>query len=188
MMNIDSLYRKENGRVLIEIKLSSILQLFNTFDPSPFFVRELDYEATQYIVDAVKDFPFKTQFGIIVYLPVEVLGTKEAQKIPKAISNHFRYMVMIQEREFRQKWIYGKFTILVGLSFLTIAMIASWTVAETFSNSPIARLVATTLEVAGWVAMWEPITIHLYQLWPIVKQKKIYEKISRMEIDVRPYS
>jgi hypothetical protein len=97
-------------------------------------------------------------------------------------------MVMIQEREFRQKWIYGKFTILVGLSFLTIAMIASWTVAETFSNSPIARLVATTLEVAGWVAMWEPITIHLYQLWPIVKQKKIYEKISRMEIDVRPYS
>jgi len=36
MAEFESLYRKESGRILIEIKLSSIPQLFNSFDPAPF--------------------------------------------------------------------------------------------------------------------------------------------------------
>jgi hypothetical protein len=187
MTGIDSLYRKEDGRVLIEIKLSSVAQLFNTFDPAPFYARELDREATRYIVDTVNDFPSSTEFRIVVYLPAEALGTKEAAKIPHAIVNHFRYMVLVKEREFRQRWSYGKYTLVIGLAFLAIAMIASRIVADTFPDSPVAQLGATALEVAGWVAMWEPVTVHLYQLWPLISQKKVYEKISGMEIDLCPY-
>jgi len=187
MTSIDSLYRKEDGRVLIEIKLSSVAQLFNTFDPAPFYARELDREAARYIVDTVNDFPSNTEFRIVVYLPAEALGTKEAEKIPHAIVNHFRYMVLVQEREFRQRWSYGKYTLVIGLAFLAIAEIASRIVAETFPDSPVAQLGATALEVAGWVAMWEPVTVLLYQLWPIIAQKKVYEKISGMEIDLCPY-
>jgi hypothetical protein len=187
MTSIDSLYRKEDGHILIEIKLSSVLHLFNSFDPAPFYTKELDRDASDYIVDVVRDFPQKTQFRIVVYLPASILCTQEAQKIPEAIRNHFKYMVLVQDRKFRERSIYGKFTLVVGLSFLAIAMIASQAVAETFSNFPLVRLIAYALEVAGWVAMWEPVTVHLYQLWPIVKQKKIYEKISQMDIDVRPY-
>jgi len=187
MTGIESLYRKEDGKILIEIKLSSVAQLFNTFDPAPFYVRALDHEAADYIVDTVKDFPRKTEFRIVVYLPSDLLGTPAAQKIPHAIVNHFRYMKMVQDRKFRQLSVYGKFTIIVGFTFLAIAMIASRIVAETFTNSPIAQLIATALNVAGWVAMWEPVTVHLYELWPIVQQKRVYERISTMEIDICPY-
>ncbi|PKL57680.1 MAG: hypothetical protein CVV34_06260 [Methanomicrobiales archaeon HGW-Methanomicrobiales-5] len=188
MTSLDSIYRKEHGQVLVEIKVSSPVQLFNTFDPAPFYERELNPDAVQYIVDAVRDFSLKTPIRLIVYLPADIAGTLDAQKIPEAISNHFRYLVMVQERKFRQKWIYGKFTILVGISFLIIAMSAGRIITASFQDSTFAQLIATTLDVAGWVAMWEPITVHLYQLWPIVKHKKIFEKISRMEIEVRPYS
>jgi len=187
MTSIDSLYRKEDGYILIEIKLPSVLHLFNSFDPAPFYTKELDRDASDYIVGIVRDFPLKTQFRIIVYLPADALGTQEAQKIPEAIRNHFKYMVLVQGQKLRERCIYGKFTLLVGLSFLAIAMIASQAVAETFSNYPLARLFAIALEVAGWVAMWEPVTVHLYQLWPIIKERKIYEKISRLEVEVRPY-
>ncbi len=40
MVDIESLYRKEDGKILIEIKLSSVLQLFNSFDPAPFHEKE----------------------------------------------------------------------------------------------------------------------------------------------------
>jgi len=185
MKNIESLYKKEDGKVLIEIKLSSIIQLYNSFDPAPFYEKELDREAEQYIVDIVRDFPKKTEFRIVIYLPGGNSCCEEAQKIPESIRNHFMYLVLMQERKFREMWVYGKFTILVGLSFLAVAMIASQVVADSFSNSRPAQLIATALEIAGWVAMWEPVTVHLYQLWPIVKLRKIYEKISRMDIDVR---
>jgi len=187
MTRIDSLYRKEDGNILIEIKLPSVLHLFNSFDPAPFYTKELDRDASDYIVGEVRDFPLKTQFRIVVYLPADILGTREAQKIPDAIRNHFKYMALVEGRNLRERCIYGKFTLVVGLLFLAIAMIASQAVADTFSNYPLARLFSYALEVAGWVAMWEPVTVHLYQLWPIIKQKKIYEKISRMEVDVRPY-
>jgi hypothetical protein len=34
--------------------------------------------------------------------------------------------------------------------------------------------------------MWEPITVLLYELRPIIQQKKTYEKISMMEIEILP--
>ena len=49
-----------------------------------------------------------------------------------------------------------------------------------------AQLFADALLIIGWVAMWEPITVLLYELWPIIRMKEVYQKISRMEIDVLP--
>ena len=59
MADIESLYRKEGDRVLIEITLSSVIQLYNSFDPAPFHEKELDSEAEQYIVNIVRGFPKK---------------------------------------------------------------------------------------------------------------------------------
>src|SRR5208282_3523896 len=55
--SIESMYRRKDGRVLIEIKLTSVNQLFNSFDPAPFYEKELDDDAEDYIVDTVQDFP-----------------------------------------------------------------------------------------------------------------------------------
>lgn len=185
MMTIDSLYREEDGHILIEMNLSSVIQLFNTFDPAPFHEKELDSNAENYIVDAVRDFPGKTPFRIVFYLPDKIFDTKEAMEIPKAIRAHFEYKTLMQRRKFRERYVYGQFTLIVGISFLAIATIASFAIDAYYGIYPAAHLIATILEVTGWVAMWEPVTVFLYQLWPVVKQRKIYEKISRMEIDIR---
>jgi hypothetical protein len=187
MTGIESLYNREDGRVLIEIKLSSIIQLYNSFDPAPFHEKELDDGAEQYIVDIVQDFPKNTEFKIIVYLPGGISCCDEALKIPAALRNHFSYLAQMQERKFRERLNYGKYSILIGLSFLAVAMVASQAVEASLSAYPLAHLAAIALEVAGWVAMWEPVTVFLYQLWPILVQKNLYEKISRMETEIRPY-
>jgi hypothetical protein len=57
------------------------------------------------------------------------------------------YLVLMQKRKFREMWVYGKFAILVGLSFLAVAMIASQVVADSFSDSRPAQLIATALEI-----------------------------------------
>ncbi|NMB78200.1 MAG: hypothetical protein GYA23_03815 [Methanomicrobiales archaeon] len=186
MYSIDSVYRKENGRILIELTLSSVDQLFHSFDPSPFHKKELDPEAERYIVDIVDDFSRETEFHIIIYLPEDIRNSAQAQKIPEAIRNHFQYRALMQNQLYKERSRYGKFTIIVGLVFLAIATLASHAVADHFPDSLPALLVAKALEVAGWVAMWEPVTVHLYQLWPIIKQRRIYEKIAGMEIDVLP--
>lgn len=183
--DIESMYRQKDGRVLIEIKLSSVIQLFNSFDPAPFYEKELDTEAESYIVDTVQDFPANTKFMIHIYLPATLAGTDEAKKIIPAIHNHFRYRMLVTERKFRAKFRFGRFSLIVGLSFLAIALIASQLVA-TLNNSFAAQLLSYALQIIGWVAMWQPITTLLYELWPILRRKRIYERISTMEIEILP--
>jgi hypothetical protein len=183
MADIESLYKKENGRIVIEIILSSVAQLFNSFDPAPFHEKELDSAAEHYIIDMVKDFPPKTSFKLNIYLPPDIATTDRAKKIPTAIHNHFQYKTLVAERKFRSHFRYGRTTLLIGLTFLTIALIARQIVSS-LDNHLLALIIADALLIIGWVAMWEPITVLLYQLWPIVQLKKTYEKISTMEIDI----
>ena len=186
MADIESLYKKENGLILIEIKLSSVMQLFNSFDPAPFHEKELDSAAEHYIVDTVMDFPAKTEFKIVIYLPADIAGTERALKIPQAIHNHFEYKAMVQDRRFRARFRHGRTTLLIGLSFLAIALIARQLVSATLSNHIIGQIVADALLIIGWAAMWEPVTVLLYELWPMIQIKKTYQKISRMAIDILP--
>ena len=165
MGDIESLYKKENGRILIEIKLSSVAQLFNSFDPAPFHEKELDSAAEHYIVDMVKDFPPKTPFKMNIYLPPDIATTERAMKIPPAIHNHFQYKMLVAERKFRSHFRYGRSTFLIGLTFLTIALIARQLVSS-LNNHLLAQIFADALLIIGWVAMWEPITVLLYELWP----------------------
>jgi len=183
MADIESLYRKEHGRILIEIKLSSVMQLFNSFDPAPFHEKELDSAAEHYIVDMVKDFPPKTRFKMIIYLPPDIATSERAMKIPPAIQNHFQYKMLVSERKFRSHFRHGRSTLLIGLTFLTIALLARQLVSS-LDNHIIAQLFADALLIIGWAAMWEPITVLLYELWPIIQMKKTYEKISTMETDI----
>ena len=185
MADIESRYKKVGGRILIEIKLSSIIQLFNSFDPAPFHEKEIDSAAEHYIVDTVDDFPHKTQFRIVIYLPPDLAASDAAKKISPAIQNHFQYKTLVAERAFRSRLKYGRFTLVLGVSFLFFSLLVSQYIMN-ISSSFASQLVADALLIAGWVAMWEPVTVLLYELYPLVQKKKTYQKISTMEIEILP--
>jgi hypothetical protein len=187
MAEIESLYRKVDGKVLIEIDLSSVKQIFNTFDHAPFHEKELDANAEHYIVDIVDDFPLKTPFLLNIYMHGESAFDYDAKTLPQAIRSHFRYRMLEQDQIFRARFRYGRGALLIGLVFVAIAMILRQLVSTILGSSHlVSQIIADSLLIIGWAAMWEPVTVLLYELWPIIKKKKIYEKISHMEIVVIP--
>ncbi len=183
--DIESMYHKQDGRVLIEIKLISVSQLFNSFDPAPFYEKEIDTAAEHYIVDTVRDFPAKTEFKILIFLPPALVASEEARKIAPAIHNHFQYKMLVADRRFRARFRFGRWSLIIGLTSLAIALVTRQIVA-TMYNTFFGQLLSDALLIVGWAAMWEPITVLLYELWPIIQTKRIYEKISRMEIEILP--
>lgn len=183
---MESIYKKVDGKVLIEIKLSSVVQLFNTFDPAPFHEKELDSNAEHYIIDIVNDFPAKTQFRMLIHIPQELIETERAKQIVPAIHNHFAYKMLVAERKFRARFRFGRNSMIIGLSFLSIALVVRQLLISTITNNLLAALLTDALLIIGWAAMWEPVTVLLYELWPIIQKKKTYERISKMEIEVLP--
>ena len=141
--------------------------------------------AQRNVCAALADATFRAMQQAVIYLPPELVTGEAAKKIRPAIQNHFHYKTLVAERKFRSRAKYGRFTLLVGLSFLFISlMIGQYVLSVT--TSIVTQVIATALMVTGWAAMWEPVTVLLYELRPLVLMKKTYQKISTMDIDLLP--
>jgi hypothetical protein len=74
--------------------------------------------------------------------------------------------------------------LLIGGLFLAACLFASQVLfgqaAGTFLS--VAR---ESLTIAGWVAMWRPMEIFLYEWWPLRRRWRVYEKMSHMKVEVR---
>jgi hypothetical protein len=74
----------------------------------------------------------------------------------------------------------------IGLTVLSFSVITSQTVVS-LAPGPIGRVVEESLLIFGWVANWRPIEIFLYDWWPIVRRRNLYQRLSAAHVKLRPY-
>ena len=46
-------------------------------------------------------------------------------------------------------------------------------------------VVRESLSIGGWVAMWRPMEIFLYDWWPIRAEARLYGRLSAMPVRIR---
>jgi hypothetical protein len=54
-------------------------------------------------------------------------------------------------------------------------------------SDPIGRVIEESLLIFGWVANWRPIEVFLYDWWPIVRRRNLYQRLSAAHVKLRPY-
>ena len=184
-MDSQDLYTKENGKIILEVRLSSPDQIFNPYSPVPFIGHELNSATEDYIVETVRDFPDTAAFRIVLCVPAAIAGSPACQALPGAIRDHFRYRMLSLDRRYRQ-WIrFGTKSFVIALVVLALATYVSHAILE-FSETMPAQMVSDGATVVGWVALWAPATVLLLELWPVRETKRLYERIVSMEIVVVP--
>jgi hypothetical protein len=152
-------------------------------DPSPFHEKDLDHDAEEFIVSWAQEFPRKDPIGLRVH--VNELPQAEAQEVVEAaIHNYFAYRAKISRLEFHQLLKRGRTSLLIGLLFLGGCLLASELLFRQ-ELSTLSILFRESLTIAGWVAMWQPMQIFLYDWWPLRRKRRLYEKLSRMHVEVR---
>ena len=182
MRKIEAIFRKEDDYFIVETRLNDLDQFFNTFDPSPFHDKDIDDDAERYIVESVRTFPIKTKMKLVFYLAKE--HQLEASKIlPYAIENYFDFKATMVSRELSSTLYEGRAAFLIGLIFLGTC-IGLRTALNFLSTSTLGSILLEGLSITGWVAMWRPIQILLYDWWSLYRRKRIYEKIRDMEINI----
>lgn len=152
-------------------------------DPSPFHEKDLDHDAEEFIVSWAQEFPRKDPIGLRVH--VNELPQAEAQEVVEAaIHNYFAYRAKISRLEFHQLLKRGRTSLLIGLLFLGGCLLTSELLLRQ-ELSTLSILFRESLTIAGWVAMWRPMQIFLYDWWPLRRKRRLYEKLSRMHVEVR---
>jgi len=177
--------RSPDGVATIEIRLSRPQQLFNSLDPSPFHERDLDQDAEEYLVDSADEFPLKKPLTLIIHLPADQLQAGDAPDLAQAIHNYFAYRLDVTERRLRFYFRDGRMTLLVGLMFLFVC-IAVRQLLLAVGGGLAASIADEGLYIVGWVVMWRPLEVFLYDWRPIRHRTRLYAKLARIPVIVRP--
>ena len=168
----------------IEIRLSTLQQLFNSLDPSPFHERDLDQDAEDYIVDSTDEIPLQKPVTLIIHLPPDQIPGDRFD-LARAIHNYFAYRLAESRRRLRFFFRDGRISLVVGVAFL-FACIALRQLAFALGPGTGSEIVAEGLLITGWVAMWRPLEIFLYDWRPLRRRCRLLAKLCEIPVVVSP--
>jgi hypothetical protein len=176
-------YRREGDSYLIEIKLRDLRQLFNTLDPAPFHEKDLDPVAEEYLVSAVREVGANST-KLVFYVPEDSDGNEVAALAP-AIRHYFIYRARHTGEQLRLLLKRGLISFVIGCVFL-FACLSLRQLIGTLSGSASNAILSEGLLILGWVAMWRPVEIFLYDWWPELGKRRVFARIGGMSIEARP--
>ena len=167
----------------IELRLRELGQLFNSMDPTPFHHKDLDPDAEQFIESWALEFPSDSRYHITIHLERMPAEGDPTALVEEAIHNFFDYKAEIVRRELVLLLQQGRVSLLIGLSFLVACLFAA-DATVTLGSGTFFTILRESLTIGGWVAMWRPLEIFLYDWWPLVRKRRVYKSISRALIHV----
>lgn len=168
----------------IEIRIAEVPQLFNSMDPTPFHHRDLDIDAERFLESWALEFPQDSHFRIIVHIE-QMTPEDPTELVERAIQNHFEYKAILARRNLNLLLVEGRTSMLIGLGFLGLCLLGA-DLLSVFSNNTFLKILKESLLIGGWVAMWRPMQMVLYDWWPIVRRIKIYQNLSHAIVQVKP--
>jgi hypothetical protein len=186
MAEVASWYNREGEFSLIEIRLSAVQQLFNSFDPSPFHEKDLDADAEEYIVDAVREFPLNAPLKLVFHLPPDQAAAPAVATLAESIHNYFEYRRDTTARDLRFLLHDGRRALATGLAFLSACLVVRELLF--MGAGTVAEIIGESLLIGGWVAMWKPMEIFLYEWWPVRRMRQVYAKLAAIQVECRPAS
>ena len=80
---------------------------------------------------------------------------------------------------------FGRRSLLIGLAVLTGAIALAHLIAVSSKDSGIAEIIRESLTIGGWVSMWRPLEVFLYDWWPILNEAKLSDRLATMPVRIR---
>lgn len=171
-------YRHENGHWLIELRPGELRGLFHRLDPAPFREKDLDPAVEQYVIEGFRDLGPERKPRIVIHLADTEAGSSDAQSLPIALRRYFDYRAGQAALELRVLIRRGLASLAIGLGFLFTCL---WLRRLVQDN----EMLSEGLQIIGWVALWRPVQIFLYDWWPIYRRQRRYRQIAQLPVEVR---
>lgn len=173
-------YRKENDKYIVELAVPDYNHLFDGRDPARFRQKDLDDDAVDYIVSSVQEITLSKLSHIEIYFD-QIFSQEEQNIVVDAIHNFFKYESEMMSKKINSTLRKGIKSLFIGIAFLSFAILGSLVLKDT--NHFLGLFFKEGILLIGWVSMWKPINIFLYDWWPLADLRKIYDNLSLIRID-----
>ena len=176
-------YRQEGGLHVIDVNAGSVAQLFSGLDPAPFRHKDLDPEVDGYIIAAVREIGDPAKAKLVFHLPASEAANPSGQGLPDAVHNYFAYREWVTSEDLNRLLRIGGLSLVIGLSFLFICLLVRQLLLS--GSGTTSAVIGEGLLIVGWVALWRPLEIALYDWWPLWRTARLNRALKDMTIEVR---
>ena len=168
----------------IQVRLRELGQLFNSLDPSPFIERDLDDDAEAFIMGSARELGLQLPYEIIVNIKVAPEPSRAAV-LESAVRHFFRERTAVKQRDLRLLLRRGRTSLVIGIFFLAACLGLGEFIGLTWDHT-LASILSESLVIGGWVAMWRPLEIFLYDWWPLREERRILEALAHEKVRLAP--
>jgi hypothetical protein len=163
----------------IEIRIRSLAHLFDALDPAPLQERALDHQAASYVLARAGTYRPTEPLRLLVHLPESL--RVHAAAATDAIHEHFRRAHAQGERVFRRRLRIGGRTLAVALGVLAGSLALRSLLSDV--EGTLVQGLGEGLLILGWVAMWRPVEILLFEHWESHVDHEMLERLASIPIE-----
>jgi hypothetical protein len=169
----------------ITLKLSNIKHLFQEPEFDPFVSQLNSIAGIEQIISELKPTSLKGQLRTTIILPANQLSENLEKSTIEALQCYCSVRIEQTNNDLLSLRGQGIRALQRGLLFLAICLLLS-TLFDGLYNLPglIRRFLSEGFLIAGWVSLWHPIELLLYEWGPYRRQQKIYQLIKDMDLKV----
>ncbi len=171
--------------------LSRLAHFFETPLLDPFAGDSIDESGIDQLLDTMKARPRGAPHlkRIVLHLPPEEIAPDLPHRLKSAIATYCTVQGRLSHQKVREIRLEGRRALFIGFVVWAICLLLS-TLSESFFSrySLQGRLLGEGFLIAGWVSLWRPAELLLYDWWPYAQDAKLYERIKAMDVAVIPRS
>lgn len=176
-------YKHVDGKRLIEVRVKNTLQLFDARDPAPFRERDLDDDFVEYITTSARESGGAHNSKIVIYIEEVPSKDLSAESIKESIQNYLDYKIDLQQSNLKIFIKRAQYFLLIGLLVLAACIgVAQNLIAP--STTGWKGVLREGIVIFGWVSIWKPIELILFDWFPLYEQIKLFKVLRDTEIEI----
>lgn len=161
--------------------MRDLAQLFNSLDPSPFWDRDLDREAAEFIEEEFSEKRSSQTWHLHVHTSG---GEALAADLQAAIEHYYARLGSSARRRLRDQIRFGQLALLGGIVIFLASMTARTILASALPGGA-PRMLDEGLIVLAWLALWRPAESLVYGWVPLYRERRLYERLAAIRVSVR---
>ncbi len=171
--------RDELNESPIQVRVATVEGIFNPMDPSPLEERSLNQEVADWIEEWAEDFDKDHAITVEIHVADGRFAGRE-HDIVNGLPNHAKYRPWQAARQLRKLLREGRISLVIGICAITGFNLLSKAIRS--SSNPVVQVIHDGLSVLGWVSMWKPMEIFLYEWWPIRREKRACRRLAEATV------
>lgn len=165
----------------IKLHLLNINELLRS-PTSLYRKRTLKTDAEEFIVEEAEALPRKGSITLKVDLALSAIEHKD--DIGPAIHQHFCYRRKQSQKKYNRILKYGWRILFIALGMLALIFALTEIALHRIPDNRLILFIRESFIIFGWVALWRPLEMLLYDWYPIKADIKLYKRLEQSEVEV----